>query len=269
MKAKAYAAGTVLNALATGFGSAFGIEMFTKVTLKPSEEVRVFVNGVEMKSVVAERILLAENLRAEVMVDSEIPSSSGLGSSSAFVNALICAVRKMKKEELKAIEILKANARISLESGISYTGAFDDAAASLLGSFVVTNNMRMELIRMDKINGYSAILIPKFGRGYVDWRKIRENSAEVKMAVEKAVSGDYCEAMKINTVYICKMIGYPVEIAEKGWEKGICCGLSGNGPSYVAFGSKGEMEEISELWREYGKVYIRKLADKPAENVVL
>jgi len=45
--------------------------------------------------------------------------------------------------------------------------------------------------------------------------------------------------------------------------------LSGNGPSYVAFGSKSEMEELGELWSDYGKVYVRKIANNPAEDVVV
>ncbi|WP_368887721.1 hypothetical protein, partial [Escherichia coli] len=33
-------------------------------------------------------------IRARVKVKSEIPEKSGLGSSSAFLNALICAITK-------------------------------------------------------------------------------------------------------------------------------------------------------------------------------
>ncbi|WP_048064249.1 shikimate kinase [Archaeoglobus fulgidus] len=269
MRAKAYAAGTVLNALPTGIGSAFGIEMHTIVKLRPSDELKVFVNGVERRSIVAERILNSMDVTAEVIVESEIPGGSGLGSSSAFVNALICAVKKMKGEELNAFEILRSNARFSLEAGISYTGAFDDASASMLGGFVVSDNRKMRLIRTDEFEGYSAVLIPKFSRGKVDWRRLRERASEVEGAVEAAMRGEYCKAMKLNTEYICKMLGYPLEIAEKGWEKGICCGISGNGPSYVAFGSKNEMEALAETWGEYGRVYVRRVADEPAEDVVI
>lgn len=269
MRAKAYAAGTVLNALPTGIGSAFGIEMHTEVKLKPSEEIRVIVNGVERKSIVAQRILQSTNVRAEVFVESEIPGSSGLGSSSAFVNALLCAAKKMRGEKLDAFEILRANARFSLEAGISFTGAFDDASASLLGKFVVSDNKKMRLIRMDDFEGYSAVLIPNFGRSRVDWKRLRESASEIKEGVDAAIKGNYREAMRLNTQYICKILGYPLEIAEKGWKKGFCCGLSGNGPSYVAFGSKNEMEELEEVWRDYGKVYIRKIADRPAEDVVI
>ncbi|MQK95517.1 hypothetical protein EI021_29665, partial [Escherichia coli] len=43
---------------------------------------------------VAEKVLESFGIRARVKVKSEIPEKSGLGSSSAFLNALICAITK-------------------------------------------------------------------------------------------------------------------------------------------------------------------------------
>ncbi|WP_290597519.1 MULTISPECIES: shikimate kinase [unclassified Archaeoglobus] len=271
MKGIAYAAGTIVNALATGIGSAFGIDMQTVVKLKPGEgdEIKVVVNGVERKSVVAERILRAEGISGEVVVESEIPSGSGLGSSSAFVNALLVAVKKLKGEIIDAYEILKTNARVSLEAGISYTGAFDDAAASLLGGFVVSDNYKMRLYRWDRISSSAAILIPHFKRGKVNWKEIRANSTKLRPALEDAIKGDYCSAMKRNTRYYCEMIGYPLEIAMAGWDIGVCCGLSGNGPTFVAFGSKSEMKSLADVWKEYGEVYIRKVIENSVSDFVI
>ncbi|WP_456467629.1 shikimate kinase [Archaeoglobus sp.] len=271
MKGVAYAAGTVLNALATGIGSAFGIDLRTVVEIKPDEgsEVRVVINGVERRSMVAERILRAEKISGEVTVESEIPDGSGLGSSSAFVNALLVAVKKLKGEVLNAHEILKTNARISLEAGISYTGAFDDASASLIGGFVVSDNTKMRLYRWDRISSHAAVLIPHFKRGKVNWREIRSNSARILPAVKDAMNGDYCSAMRKNTEYYCEMIGYPLEIARAGWEIGVCCGLSGNGPSFVAFGSKSEMKSVANVWKNYGEVRIRRVVEKPVEKFIV
>jgi len=271
MRGIAYAAGTIVNALATGIGSAFGIDMQTVVELKPDEggEIRVVVNGVERKSVVAERVLRAEGICGEVVVESEIPSGSGLGSSSAFVNALLVVVKKLKGEVIDAHEILRTNARLSLEAGISYTGAFDDAAASLLGGFVVSDNYKMRLYRWDRIGSSAAVLVPHFKRGKVDWKEIRANSAKLRPALEDAIKGDYCSAMKRNTEYYCEMIGYPLEIAMVGWDIGICCGLSGNGPTFVAFGSKSEMKSLAGIWREYGEVHIRKVIENSVNDFII
>ncbi len=266
----AYAAGTVLNALATGVGSAFAIDLKTSVSLaEGGEGVKILVNGVERRSNVAWRILKQVNFQGVVDVRSEIPGGCGLGSSSAFVNALLVAVKKYMQDELDAGEILRTNARLSVEAGISYTGAFDDASASLLGGFVVSENYKMRLYRRDEIEGYAAILIPRFGRVEVDWGKIRAESKKLGAAIDAAKSGEYCRAMTENTKYYCRIMGYPIRIADKGWMVGICCGLSGNGPAYVAFGSKSEMKAISNLWEDYGEVIVRKLVTSPVENLVV
>ncbi len=270
MKGKAYAAGTVLNALATGIGSAFGINLLTKVKLELDDKIprSAIINEEKIEeSPVVDRILSTFGIRGYVIVNSEIPKGSGLGSSSAFVNALIVAVMKFANDELDAYRILSANARISLELGISYTGAFDDASASLLGGFVVSNNTKLRLYRWDKIKMYSAVLIPKFRRKKIDWNKIRMQRERLSLAVELAKKGSYCEAMKENTKYYCEIIGYPLKIAKIGWERGVCCGLSGNGPCYVAFGEKSIITEIKDIWSNYGKVVVRRVPDEPAEKV--
>jgi shikimate kinase len=269
MKAKAFAAGTVLNALALGVGSAFGLKLTTTVKVKEDDETVVVVNGKEIKSPISERILKIFGKNAYIEVNSEIPSGSGLGSSSAYVNALLCALLKERGERLEAYRILSANARLSLEMGISYTGAFDDAAASLLGGFVISNNNKLKLYRWDRAKFCAAVLIPMFGRGKVDMRSIRSDASRIEHAIPRLLGGSYCEVMKVNTLYYCEKLGYPTDIAEKGWNIGICCGLSGNGPTFVAFGSKKDMREICSIWKEYGDVILTEVAEKPSEEVII
>ncbi|MET1124112.1 MAG: shikimate kinase [Archaeoglobaceae archaeon] len=262
MKGRAYAAGTVLNALATGIGSAFPIDLVTEVKVELGGS-GVFVNGVARKSRLADEILKHFGVKAGVMVKSEIPTGSGLGSSSAFANALIVAISRALGLKLSAFDVLKLNAELSLRAGVSYTGALDDAAASLLAKFVVTDNSKMRILRLDEVKGYAAVLIPRFGRGRIELEEMRRRSGELEKAVELALRGDYCGAMKLNTSFYCRLIGYPVEIAELGWKSGICCGLSGNGPSFCAFGSKKEMLELKDVWSGFGEVLIRRIPEEP------
>lgn len=110
----------------------------------------------------------------------------GLGSSSAFMNALLIPAMKLKDEELDAYRILTANAKISLEMGISYTGAFDDAVASLLGGICLSNNTKMRLYRRDLIKGRALVLLPQWERGVVSLETIRRNPEKVEKAVKEA-----------------------------------------------------------------------------------
>ncbi|AEA47926.1 shikimate kinase [Archaeoglobus veneficus] len=267
--ARAYAAGTVINALATGIGSAFGIELETRVSVSFEEDLKhsvLYLNGVEIDASVVEKALRHFG-KAVVEVESEIPRRSGLGSSSAFMNALITAAFKAFNQELDAYKILTANARTSLECGISYTGAFDDASASLLGGLVISNNTRMKLIRWEKISGDVLILIPPWNRGEISLERIRSDVTLIGQAIREAIDGKYCRAMLSNSTHYCSAIGYPTEPVEEAIKLGVCAGLSGNGPTYVAFGSSEDIDELENVWDKYGRVIRTRLSERPAENV--
>ncbi|MEM4566545.1 MAG: shikimate kinase [Archaeoglobaceae archaeon] len=265
MKAKAYAKGTILNALATGMGSAFAIDLTLSVRVKQDSESCLIVNGEERDSSVAERVLNKFGIKARVKVKSEIPEKSGLGSSSAFLNALICAVTEKKI----ASEILSLNSELSLKAGISYTGAFDDASASLLGGFVISDNYRRVLWDWVLKKAFVAVLLPEFRRKDVDFEKIQRESYKLKGIDSKLRKHEFFDVMRENTIFYAELLGYPLEIVEKLWKEKICCGLSGNGPAFVAFGTKSDVATANEFWSSYGKVLIRKVPEKPAESIVI
>ncbi len=267
--ARAFAAGTVINALATGIGSAFGIELETRVKVTFEEDLKhsaLYINGRKSNPSLVSRTL--KNFgKAVVEVESDIPRRSGLGSSSAFMNALITAAFKAFGQELDASIILSMNARSSLECRISYTGAFDDASASLLGGLVISNNPEMRLIKWKKLSGRAVILIPSWKRGEVSLERIRSDTSLVSRAIANAMSGDYRSAMLNNSKHYCSAIGYPVEPVERALEFDVHAGLSGNGPAYVAFGNSSNIKEVESMWKEYGRVIRTKLAERPAEDV--
>ncbi len=270
MRAKAYAAGTIINALALGYGCAFALDLVTKVKLTLEDELKESVlveDGLERRSEVVNHILTHFGLRGVVEVKSEIPKGSGLGSSSAFVNALLLCVFKHLRKRLFAHEILRLNARISLDVGISYTGAFDDASASLLGGIVLTDNTNMRLISWEFKKADAIVLIPNWRRGKVDLNEIRRDTKLVEEALECAKRGDYRNAMLLNSKHYCRKIGYPFDVVEKASGMGCHCGLSGNGPSFVAFGEN--LEAIEKIWKRYGRVIWTEIVNKPSDEVIV
>ncbi len=267
MKAQAYSAGTIINALATGYGCAFGLDLRMRVRVDFEVDDNVIIeDGIERKSVVLDTVLNYFGLNAVVEVRSEIPKGSGLGSSSAFLNALLLAIYKHLSKPLNAEDILRLNAKLSLKCGISYTGAFDDASASLLGGIVLTNNVNMQILRWEFKKAKAVVLIPNFERGEIDLGKIRGDTSLVKKAVEFARKGDYKNAMYYNTLHYCRAIGYPLEIVEVVKDLDCCCGLSGNGPCFVAFG---DVKEVREVWKAYGDVIETKIVNEPCDDVVV
>ncbi len=270
MRAKAYAAGTIINALATGYGGAFGLDLNTEVRLSVEDELKenIFIEGdKESRNKIVDYVLSKFGVKGVVEVKSEIPKGSGLGSSSAFMNALLLAIFKHLGKRLMAHEILRLNAQISLEMGISYTGAFDDASASLLGGIVVSNNAKMKLIEWVFKEAKAIVLVPRWGRGRISLEEIRKDTELVKKAIDDALRGNYKDAMIYNSMHYCKKIGYPLEIIERVRHLNCCCGLSGNGPTYVAFGD--DLNEVEDVWSEYGIIIKTRLISKPSDDVVV
>lgn len=268
-KAKAFASGTIVNALATNYGSAFALDLVTNVKLRFENDLKeniVYEDGKKVKNQIVDRLLTAIKKKAIVEIESEIPRQSGLGSSSAFMNALILAIFKELNEELNAHTILTMNARISLEMGISYTGAFDDASASLLGGIVVTNNSKMKILKWDKKSAKALVLIPTWQRNDVLIDEIKKDVEFVKKAIKEALDGKYRDAMLHNSLHYCSALKYPLEPLNVALNYDVAVGLSGNGPCYVAFGN---VDELYKAWKEFGEVVKTRIVNESAEKLTI
>lgn len=268
-KAKAFAAGTIVNALATNYGSAFALDLVTNVKLRFENDLKeniVYEGGKKVKNQIVDRLLTAIKKKAIVEIESKIPRQSGLGSSSAFMNALILAIFKELNEELNAHTILTMNARISLEMGISYTGAFDDASASLLGGIVVTNNSKMKILKWDKKSAKALVLIPTWQRNDVLIDEIKKDVEFVKKAIKEALDGKYRDAMLHNSLHYCSALKYPLEPLNVALNYDVAAGLSGNGPCYVAFGN---VDELYKAWKEFGEVVKTRIVNESAEKLTI
>ncbi len=265
MKAESYAAGTIINALATFKGVAFGIDLKIRGRFREDDSKRLCIveNGKAVEMPLLYKIF--RNLSGVIEIESEIPVRSGLGSSSAFMNVLLVLAAKIRGEEIDAERILKANARISLETGISYTGAFDDASASLLGGVVFSDNSKMKLFKREILEGDVIILLPDFERGEVNLKKIREDKEIVERAFKLAMEGKFKEAMLLNSMHYCRKIGLPLEPVISVQDLNVSAGLSGNGPCYVAFGE--DMRDVESIWKSFGETIRRRIVNEPAENV--
>ena len=150
MKGYAWANGaaTVLNAVATWKGAAFGIELKTRaeVELNNSGDILGDVPGMDTRLIetcvrmVQER--LGYSYGAVVRTYSEIPVAGGLKSSSTAANATVLATLDALQEEMDPVEAAKIGVAAAREVGVTITGALDDALASMLGGVVVTDNAR-------------------------------------------------------------------------------------------------------------------------------
>ncbi len=270
-EAYATAAGTVVNGLATGIGCAFGLDLETKVEVSIEEDLKsciLLIDGKEVSDRIVDRVMRSFGFKGVVKVESSIPRGCGLGSSSAFMNAMLTSILKLKEEVLDANYILTTNARTAMEMGISYTGAIDDAGASLLGGVVLSNNEHMRFYHRDILEVENAlILLPKWERGKVSMEELRKEPQEVEQAANYAFNYDYRSAMLSNSRYYCRKLCYSFEPVEKAEELGLHGGLSGNGPAYAAFGEYDKIRELKGLWEKYGQVIETELVNEPCDDI--
>ena len=268
---KASGAGTIINAIATYKGSAFGIDLWTYTEVELGDDFR----GIEGEGVIeqdiperarantdidididtrliercVELVLMKFDmpLRAYVKTRSEIPIGSGLKSSSAAANAAVLATldaigegvggEEKKGISMSALEVVQIGVDATIDTGVSITGAFDDACASILGGIVITDNRKRELIK--RVEKTSAVLIfvprERVFTADTDVKRSRLVARWVNHAYELALAGRFEEAMTLNGFLYCAALNFDPEPMFKALECGVNgVSLSGTGPSFVA-----------------------------------
>ena len=260
-QACASGAGTIINAIATWKGAAFGIDLktFAKVEFSegetgisgfieemPEGDTRLIERSVEMT---LERFGL--ELGGTVSTRSEIPLAGGLKSSSAAANASVLATLRAIGETLPPLEIVRLGVKAAKEVGVTITGAFDDACASFFGGIVVTDNRKMELIRREELDSKVLIFAPakKAFSADTDVKRSRLIAPYVEIAYKLALEGDYERAMTLNGFLYCGALGFGTEHMLRALECGIkAVSLSGTGPSYVALVRPEQVKELRSAW---------------------
>ena len=281
-KAACRGAATIVNAIATGKGAAFGISLETDalveleqgpgdIVLKDAKEGQDLAAGcVRAVALKASR----KEIHGEVQIKSEIPISRGLKSSSAVSNAVALATTRALGSQMQDMELILAGIEESMKAGVTITGAFDDASACFLGGVVVTNNRSFTVLSRGTIDPDLDILIhvperriSKASVKGLDFSPIRE---KVEHALDLAMKGEYLKAMEVNSRAYSKVLDISEDVAELARKKGaLGAGISGTGPATVAVCSRADALEIERaLKRLDGLVLRAKVNDVPAREVV-
>lgn len=241
-------AATVINAFATGKGAAFGLKERVSARVEPARTYSVW-NGarrvapadtsvaIETAKLVQKHIGDEEPLKIDVR--SPIPSKKGLKSSSAVAVAVAKAILDHVRKPLNARELLPVIAEAAMKSKTSLTGAYDDAAACLLGGVVFADNIEKRLIRVDALptNLIALIHTPleTSATGALERKKFLHLAPLIEEAWRLALKGNYKEAMLVNTLAYAPVLGMHPGFTIRAIERGAyAAGLSGKGPAEVA-----------------------------------
>lgn len=264
-QACALGAGTIINAIATWKGSAFGIDLktFSHVRLSESEAgisgciAEVPEGDATLIERCVELVLKKYGLElgGTVRTRSEIPLAGGLKSSSAAANASVLATLRAIDKTLPPLEIVKIGVQAAKETGVTITGAFDDACASFLGGVVITDNLNLELIRREEIESKVLIFAPERKAFSADTnvKRSRLIAPFVELAYNLALDGNYEPAMTLNGFLYCGALGFGTEHMLRALECGVKgVSLSGTGPSYAALVQDEQLKELKSAWESCG-----------------
>ncbi len=278
--ASSYGAGTIVNAIAAWKGSAFAIDMQTAAEvelLNESTEItgEILPDGgdtrlIEKCVALTLKYFDRNDYGCHVRTTSNIPLASGLKSSSAAANATVLAVADALGERIDRVEAARIGSRAALDIGISITGAFDDACASILGGFVVTDNREMHLLRHVIRGGTAVVLIPteKAFTADTDIERSRLIAPYINNAFGLAMQGYFELAMTMNGFLYCAALGYDSNVLLRALEAGAGgVTLSGTGPAFVAIADENP-GEVASAWEEFeGDVQTIGIIDSAVDSV--
>ncbi|MGB3458496.1 MAG: shikimate kinase [Halobacteriota archaeon] len=264
---KASGAGTIINAIATYKGSAFGIDLWTYAEVELGDDFRGIGGEIEEEAECDTRLIercvelvlrkFDLPLRGYVKTRSEVPIGSGLKSSSAAANAAVVAtldaLGEESKAEISALDAIQIGVKAALDVGVSITGAFDDACASLLGGIVITDNKKMELVKRVEKEAEVLILVPRRQAftADTDVKRSRLIAPWVNLAYELALTDKFEDAMTLNGFLYCSALNFDPEPMLKALECGVKgVSLSGTGPSFVALVNEESERRLREAWSE-------------------
>ena len=259
---RASAAISIVNALPTGVGCAVGIGLYAtaQVQVRPTRKLHRPTLEIPTE---ARSPLVEESLRqgleryfpsvpsdATLTLRSEIPVAKGLKSSSAVACAVLAAVAQAAGTTVPPIETARLAAGVAQETGVSATGALDDALAGLSAGFVVTDNLRGTLVREGEVDPDLEVALwipPDSHRPSPEWSPaFRARTEEGSRAVAAAKEGAWWVAMERNTELVESVVGYDYARlrAELRNEGAIACGVSGLGPTLAAVAPRRRIEQV-------------------------
>jgi shikimate kinase len=258
--ATAPAAGTVLNALATHTGSAFAIDEYVTATVELGGEdvTATVVDHPDADTRLVERCV--ERVTAEfgdgegghVETDSEIPMASGLKSSSAAANATVMATLDTldATDAIDRTEAARIGVRAARDVGVTITGAFDDASASMLGGVTVTDNDADELLAREAVDWDVLVWTPpeQAFSADADVGRCRSVAPMAELVEDLALDGDYHRAMTVNGLAYCAALGFSSDPLVEAMAHVDGVSLSGTGPSFTAVGDPEALEPVRDIW---------------------
>jgi shikimate kinase len=188
-----------------------------------------------------------------VIIDSQIPPGKGLKSSSAVCNAVTTALLDAIGTNLEDMEAVDLGVEVSRQSGISLTGALDDALASYLGGFVVTDNLHKRLILRSKVDPHLRVVLKiplsTLYTREVDLARMKTLSKVVDEIHQIASRGEIWNAMTLNGLAYAPALGIDSRLLFDAIEAGaLAATVTGTGPALAAVCDPASVQSVKDVW---------------------
>lgn len=260
---RAHGALTVVNAIPTGHGAAVGLDLATEATVDVAREAGSV--EVEIEDAPTEDPALAEaclavvgealgtELSGRVVTRSELPIAKGMKSSSVAANAIVLALLDALDETADPERVLELSVAAARRAGVTVTGALDDAAASLLGGLVVTDNRQDRVLHRQPLNTDQPVLVlvPRDTRYTADTGSLDDAIPVAERCLELA-RDDWPAAMTLNGLAIAASTDQGLDPAYRALAAGaLGAGLTGTGPATGAVCPDGGEVLVRRAWEPY------------------
>ena len=267
---------TIVNAVATGFGSAMGISLNVKVEIiskKGSGLIFQKGGGSLMIKKIIYDVLQSKyinNNQLLININSEIPSGMGLKSSSAVSNAVALACNSLSNKEISDESVLNSAIDASLYAKTTITGAYDDSTACYYGGFVTTDNYKRKILKRENSpTDISAVIFLPNNKKRGDVSRLKLLSDIYLEAFQLAYSGQYWKAMTLNGVLTSSLLSNTYTITRMCLENGaLAASISGNGPAVAAVVRESQVQRIKSVLSNLdGRVIISRTNNQKASTV--
>jgi shikimate kinase len=254
---------TVINAIPCGIGAAVGIDMTTNARFRTGGNERtVNIMNDPAEDTGMARICVRDTFRHfgidepegwSLTVDSDIPISRGLKSSSSACNAIVSSVSELISREYgiagfgasddDVLEMIRLGVRCAVDAKVTVTGAFDDACACHLGGLVITDNGNNTLLKRARVKEHDVILLvpeKRIRKHTIDRERFRM-LADDMARLAKVAERDWYSALIENGSLVARAVGADNSIADRAMDMGAAAaGMSGTGPAISIVVKKNE-----------------------------
>lgn len=267
---------SIVNAIATGYGSAMGISLNVKVEIISKRgSGLIFQKGggsLMIKKIIYDVLQskYINNNQLLININSEVPSGMGLKSSSAVSNAVALACISLTNKEISDEFVLNSAIDASLYAKTTITGAYDDSTACYYGGFVTTDNYKRKIWKRENSpTDISAVIFLPNNKKRGDVTKLKLFSDIYLEAFQLAYSGQYWKAMTLNGVLTSALLSNSYTITRMCLENGaLAASISGNGPAIAAVVRESEVQKIKSVLSNLdGRVMISRTNNQKASIV--